>query len=84
MGIAWNGAEASCDEFRRILEECGHKRRAMYLAQASSGMRIGEITQISREHLHTDTDKTVVKIPARIAKKRDKPRSLVWGWHLQT
>ena len=53
MGIAWNGAEASCDEFRRILEECGHKRRAMYLAQASSGMRIGEITQISREHLHT-------------------------------
>ena len=58
------------DEFRRILEECGHRRRAMYLAQASSGMRIGEITQIRREHLHTDTDRIMVKIPARITKKK--------------
>ena len=51
------------DEFRRILEECGHKRGAMYLAQASSGMRIGEITQIRREHLHV-TRGSVTAIPS--------------------
>ena len=58
------------DEFRRILERCGHRRRAMYLAQASSGMRIGELVQLRREHLHTDTDRIMVKIPARITKKK--------------
>ena len=58
------------DEFRRILEECGHRRKAMYIAQASSGMRIGELVQIRREHLHTDTDRIMVKIPARITKKK--------------
>ena len=57
-------------EFRRILEECGHKRMAMYIAQASSGMRIGELVQLRREHLHTDTDRIMVKIPARITKKK--------------
>ena len=58
------------DEFRRILEKCGRKRKAMYLAQASSGMRIGEMVQLRREHLHTDTDRIMVKIPARITKKK--------------
>ena len=58
------------DEFRRILEKCGRKRMAMYLAQASSGMRIGELVQLRREHLHTDTDRIMVKMPARITKKK--------------
>ena len=58
------------DEFRRILEKCGHRRMAMYIAQASSGMRIGELVQLRREHLHTDTDRIMVKIPARITKKK--------------
>ena len=58
------------DEFRRILEKCGRKRKAMYLAQASSGMRIGELVQLRREHLHMDTSRIVVKMPARITKKK--------------
>ena len=33
-------------------------------------MRIGEITQLRREHLHTDKDRIMVKIPARITKKK--------------
>ena len=57
-------------EFRQILEKCGHRRRAMYLAQASSGMRIGELVQLRREYLHTDADRIMVKIPARITKKK--------------
>ena len=58
------------DEFHRILEKCGHKRKAMYIAQASSGMRIGELVQLRREHLHTDTARIMVKIPARITKTK--------------
>ena len=58
------------EEFHLILDNCGLKRKAMYLAQASSGMRIGELVQLRREHLHTDTDRIMVKIPAGITKKK--------------
>ena len=58
------------DEFRQILEKCGHKRKAMYIAQASSGMRIGELVQLKREYLYMNADRIMVKIPARITKKK--------------
>ena len=63
------------DEFHRILDKCGHRRMAMYIAQASSGMRIGELVQLRREHLHTDTDRIMVKIPAKITKKKKRART---------
>ena len=56
--------------FQQILERCSHKRRMLYLAQSSSGMRIGEITQLKKENIHTDMKRIMVKIPAKITKKR--------------
>ena len=56
--------------FHQILERCSHKRRMLYLAQSSSGMRIGEITQLRKKDIHTDMKRMMIKIPAKITKKR--------------
>ena len=42
----------------------------MYLAQASSGMRIGELVQLRKKHLNTDSERIMVKIPAAFTKRR--------------
>lgn len=39
------------DEIKRILESCNYKKRTMFLAQCSSGMRIGEISQLRKNTL---------------------------------
>ena len=57
-------------EFRRMLGVCDRRHRILYLAQLSSGMRIGELMQIRKEHLNLDTARIMVKIPANITKRR--------------
>ena len=60
----------SREESRRILEECNSKYRLMYLAQLSSGMRIGELAEMQKKHLDTTKDRIMVKIPSTLTKTR--------------
>ena len=57
-------------EFRRMLEACDQRRRILYLAQSSSGMRIGEMVQIRKKHLNLGMERIMVKIPATLTKRR--------------
>ena len=54
--------------FRKILKACSAKREMLYLAQSSSGMRIGEMVQLRKKDIHTDTARLMVKIPAAFTK----------------
>ena len=56
------------DTFRKILKECSAKREMLYLAQSSSGMRIGEMVQLRKRDVHTDMARLMVKIPAAFTK----------------
>ena len=56
------------DTFRKILKACSAKREMLYLAQSSSGMRIGEMMQLRKKDIHTDTARLTVKIPAAFTK----------------
>ena len=56
--------------FRKILKACRAKSEMLYLAQSSSGMRIGEMVQIRKKDIHTDTARLMVKIPAAFTKTR--------------
>ena len=54
--------------FQKILKACSAKREMLYLAQSSSGMRIGEMVQLRKKDIHTDTARLMVKIPAAFTK----------------
>ena len=56
--------------FRKILKTCSAKREMLYLAQSSSGMRIGEMVQLRKKDIHTDMARLMVKIPAAFSKTR--------------
>ena len=56
------------DDIKQILDVASYKRRGMYLAQLSSGMRIGEMTQLRKKHFDLSTKRITVKIPAKITK----------------
>ena len=58
------------EEFRLILEGCDQKRRILYLAQSSSGMRIGELVRLRRRHLDTSLERIAVRIPPTFTKTR--------------
>lgn len=60
----------SIEELTLLLRECDHKRRILYMAQASSGMRIGELVRLRRVHLDTSMERIMVKIPATFTKRR--------------
>ena len=56
--------------FQKILKACSAKREMLYLAQSSSGMRIGEMVQLRKKDIHTDMARLAVKIPAAFTKTR--------------
>ena len=56
------------DTFRKMLKTCSAKREMLYLAQSSSGMRIGEMMQLRKKDIHTDMARLMVKIPAAFTK----------------
>ena len=60
----------SRNEIVKVLKECSERRRMLYLAQISSGMRIGELVRLQKRHIHTDRDRLTVKLPPQITKKR--------------
>ena len=54
--------------FQSILKNCSHKKEMLYLAQSSSGMRIGEMLQIRKSDVHTHLARLLVRIPAKYTK----------------
>ena len=56
------------DTFQKILKTCSAKREMLYLAQSSSGMRIGEMMQLRKKDIRTDMSRLMVKIPAAFTK----------------
>ena len=54
--------------FQSILKNCSRKKEMLYLAQSSSGMRIGEMLQIRKRDIHTHTARLLVRIPAKYTK----------------
>ena len=56
------------DRFQKMLRACRAKSEMLYLAQSSSGMRIGEMVQIRKKDIHTDMARLMVKIPAAFTK----------------
>ena len=58
----------SLSTFQNILRRCSHKREMLYLAQSSSGMRIGEMLQIRKKDIHMHTARLLVRIQAKYTK----------------
>jgi len=58
------------EDITKILSVANYDKRSMYLAQISSGMRLGEIVQIRKKDLILDSDRIMVKIPAKITKSQ--------------
>jgi len=51
-------------EIKKLFEYLKHKKRAMYLCQISSGMRIGELMRLRVNHLSLEGKRIIVSIPA--------------------
>jgi len=58
------------EDISKILSAASYDKRGMYLAQISSGMRLGEIVQIRKKDLVLGSDRIMVKIPAKITKSQ--------------
>jgi len=58
------------EDIGKILSAANYDKRGMYLAQISSGMRLGEIVQIRKKDLVLDSKRIMVKIPAKITKTK--------------
>ncbi|MCH7647740.1 MAG: site-specific integrase [Thaumarchaeota archaeon] len=58
------------EDITKILSAASYDKRGMYLAQISSGMRLGEIVQIRKKDLVLGSDRIMVKIPAKITKSQ--------------
>jgi len=57
------------EEIQRILNSLKYNDKVMFMCQASSGMRIGELVQLRKKHLILDkNNRIIVKIPHTIAK----------------
>ena len=54
--------------FQSILKNCSRKKEMLYLAQSSSGMRIGEMLQLRKSDIHTHLARLLVRIPAKYTK----------------
>ena len=54
--------------FQSILRNCSRKKEMLYLAQSSSGMRIGEMLQLRKSDVHTHLARLLVRIPAKYTK----------------
>jgi len=56
------------DDIKKLLEVASYKRRGMYLVQLSSGMRVGEMTQLRKKHFDLSKKRITIKIPAAVTK----------------
>ncbi len=56
------------EEIIKILENVSFRKKALYLAQISSGCRIGELCQLRKKHLDLSKKRIQVNIPAEFVK----------------
>lgn len=58
------------DEIKTILDACLYRKKALFLTQLSSGIRIGELVQLRKKHLTFIPEAQIyqIKIPTTIAK----------------
>jgi len=56
------------DEIRKIFDYLRPRKKALYLCQSSSGMRIGELMRLRKSQLNLDSKRIVVYIPAEHSK----------------
>ena len=56
------------EDLMRIFKVARYDKKALYLAQLSSAMRIGEAVQIRKKHLDLSKKRIMIKIPASITK----------------
>ena len=60
----------SLDNIRKIIQVASHKKKALYLALLSSGMRVGEAVRIRKKDLDITKERIQVNIPANITKTK--------------
>ncbi len=58
------------EEIIKILENVSFRKKCLYLAQISSGMRIGELLQLRKKDLDLNNKRIIVHIQAENTKKR--------------
>jgi len=58
----------SLDDIKTITKNMMYKHKTQFICQLSSLMRIGELTQLRKNHLICNKSNIIVKIPATIAK----------------
>jgi len=58
------------EDVLRIFKVARYDKKALFLAQLSSGMRIGELVRLRKKHLDLSKKRIVVKIPAQITKTK--------------
>jgi len=58
----------STEDIKKILSHCNEKNKAIILALASSGMRVGELLKLKEEDMHLDHDPAYIHLPGSITK----------------
>jgi len=58
------------EEVKRLLDVMPYKKRALYLAKLSSGMRINEICYIKKKDIDLSRERLMIKIPAKYTKTK--------------
>lgn len=61
------------DEIKLLLDMANYKKKALYLCQLSSGLRIGELVRLRKKHLDLTTERIMVRWPHEFDKEhRDR------------
>jgi len=58
------------DDIKLILDFASFKKKALYLCQLSSGLRIGELVRLRKKHLDLTKERIMVRLPAEFDKLR--------------
>jgi len=58
------------DDLKLIFDAVPYRRKMLYLTQLSSGMRIGELVQLRKEHFDLTKERIMIRIPAEFNKNR--------------
>jgi integrase len=56
------------DEIKQILDNSKPRKKALYLTQISSGMRIGELVQLRKKDFDLTKARIMIRLPAKITK----------------
>jgi len=66
--IKRKGYPLKLEEIHQIIQPTSHKKKSMYLALISSGMRIEECLRVQRKHIDLSLDRVKITIPGEFTK----------------